>query len=81
MLKTSALLSVSIFALGSEVAGEAHDIAMLIAAGLSRDLVLVRSSSNELIVSDLQLQRKSVKYLGVVLARDPGILARLSRYI
>ena len=54
---------------------------MLIAAGLSRDLVLVRSSSNELIVSDLQLQRKSVKYLGVVLARDPGILARLSRYI
>ena len=81
MLKTPALLSVSLFALGSEIAGEAHDIAMLIAAGLSKDLVLVRSSSDELIVSNLQLQRESVKYLGVVLAKDPGILAKQSRYI
>ena len=49
MLKTPALLSVSLFALGSEITGEAHDIAMLIAAELSRDLVPVRSSSDGLI--------------------------------
>lgn len=50
-------------------------------AGLSRDLVLVGSSSDELIVSNLLLQRETGKYVGVVLARDLGILAKQSRYI
>ena len=66
--KKPALLSVSLFALGSGIAGGANDIAMLIAGrtvqGLGAGGIFVLI---ELIVCDLLPQRERGKYVGVVL--------------